>query len=362
MGGNGNAPPEQQHEQQHHGAGPHKAQFLADDGEDEVVLGFGHKQMLLAAVPQPQPGGSAGADGVQALDGLVAIPQRVSKRVLPGAQAVGSVGHKVRHNDHRRPDGGRPAQACQHEPPQTCAAHEHQHCPDAQDQQSARKMGFQQHQRRHHPQHQHKGQHPHRKAAHPVMVQRDDVRKHQHHRKFCDLAWLQGTHPRQHQPPFAAVVFRHKKHHRKQHQRDPQQRPGQFVENVIVHPAGQPQPRNAHGSVEQLGAQVGKGIAPPVKGHRPRRTAQHHQPEPHQREYQHQKRQVHGRQSPQRCPVPPACQGSQFHVVTPSFTIVRHAAVGYTDIIVTLCISCTLAHPLRRFAPAPPKGELLTKS
>ena len=25
-------------------------------------------------------------------------------------------------------------------------------------------------------------------------------------------------------------------------------------------------------------------------------------------------------------------------------------------------ISCTLAHPLRRFAPAPPKGELLTKS
>ena len=28
----------------------------------------------------------------------------------------------------------------------------------------------------------------------------------------------------------------------------------------------------------------------------------------------------------------------------------------------SLCISCTLAHPLRRFAPAPPKGELLTKS
>ena len=115
-------------------------------------------------------------------------------------------------------------------------------------------------------------------------------------------------------------------------------------------------------ALAELGAQVGKGIAPPVKGYRPRCTAQHHQPEPHQREYQHQKRQVHGRQRPQRCPVPPACQGSQFHVVTPSFTIVRHAAVGYTDIIVTLCISCTLAHPLRRFAPAPPKGELLTKS
>ena len=59
MGGNGNAPPEQQHEQQHHGAGSHKAQFLADDGEDEVVLGFGHEQVFLAAVAQPQPGGPA---------------------------------------------------------------------------------------------------------------------------------------------------------------------------------------------------------------------------------------------------------------------------------------------------------------
>ena len=41
------------------------------------------------------------------------------------------------------------------------------------------------------------------------------------------------------------------------------------MENVIVHPAGQPQPRNAHGGVEQLGAQVGKGIAPPVKATAP---------------------------------------------------------------------------------------------
>ena len=37
------------------------------------------------------------------------------------------------------------------------------------------------------------------------MVQRDDVRKHQHHGKFCDLAWLQGTHPRQHQPPLSLI-------------------------------------------------------------------------------------------------------------------------------------------------------------
>ena len=54
----------QQHEQQHHGAGPHKAQLLADDGKDEIVLRLGHEQMLLAAVAQPQPCRPAGADGI----------------------------------------------------------------------------------------------------------------------------------------------------------------------------------------------------------------------------------------------------------------------------------------------------------
>ena len=99
------------------------------------------------------------------------------------------------------------------------------------------------------------------------------------------------------------------------------------MEDVVVHPAGQPQPRNAHGSVEQLGAQVGKGIAPPVKGHRPRCTAQHHQPEPHQREYQHQKRQVHGRQMPQRQAA--LCMGSSFvHPYHLRSFIVRGGGVG----------------------------------
>ena len=44
--------------------GDDEPQLLADDGEDEVVLGFGHKQMLLAAVAQPQPCRPAGADGI----------------------------------------------------------------------------------------------------------------------------------------------------------------------------------------------------------------------------------------------------------------------------------------------------------
>ena len=36
---------------------PHKAQLLADDGKDKIVLRLGHEQMLLPAVAQPQPRG-----------------------------------------------------------------------------------------------------------------------------------------------------------------------------------------------------------------------------------------------------------------------------------------------------------------
>ena len=55
-GCDGDAPPQQQHEQPHHCTGPDEAQLLADDGKDEVVLRFGHEKVLLAAVAQPQPG------------------------------------------------------------------------------------------------------------------------------------------------------------------------------------------------------------------------------------------------------------------------------------------------------------------
>ena len=66
-------------------------------------------------------------------------------------------------------------------------------------------MRFQQHEHRHRSQHQCKGQHPHRKAAHAVVVERNDMRKHQHHRKFGDLAGLQCAQARQHQPALAAL-------------------------------------------------------------------------------------------------------------------------------------------------------------
>ena len=48
--------------------------------------------MLLAAFSQTEAGRPAGANGIEALDGLVAVAQRVGEGVEPGAEPVGGVG------------------------------------------------------------------------------------------------------------------------------------------------------------------------------------------------------------------------------------------------------------------------------
>ena len=125
------------------------------------------------------------------------------------------------------------------------------------------------------------------------------MRKHQHHRKLGDLAGLQRSKARQHQPAFAAVVLRHKEYRCQQHHGKPQQRPCQLMIDVVIHPAGRPHGPDAQRRIQQLGPQVGKGIVPPVQRHGAAGTAQHHQPRPHQRQHQQQKGQIHGRQLPQ---------------------------------------------------------------
>ena len=107
--------------------------------------------------------------------------------------------------------------------------------------QGARKVRLQQHQRRHHPQHQRKGKHAHGEAFHLVVVEGNDMAEHQHHREFGNFAGLQRAQPGQHQPALAAVVLRHKEHGHQQNEGESQQRPGQLMENMIIHPAGQPQ-------------------------------------------------------------------------------------------------------------------------
>ena len=90
--------------------------------------------------------------------------------------------------------------------------------------------------------------------------------------------------------------------------------------DMVIHPAGRPHGPDAQRRIQQLGPQVGKGIVPPVERHGTAGTAQHHKAEPHQREHQHQKGQVHGRQTAQR--QAPPCVGA--HPVSCGFRHLHH--------------------------------------
>ena len=158
-------------------------------------------------------------------------------------------------------------------------------------------MGFQQHQSRHDTQHQHERQDAHSELPHPVVIQRDDVGKHQHDSKFCNLTGLKRSQSGQDEPAFAAVILGHEKHRRQQNQRKCQQRPCQFMKDVVIHPAGEPHADQPQRGIQQLRPEIGKGVAAPVEGHGVGRAVQHHQTEAHKGQHQHQKRQVHRRQA-----------------------------------------------------------------
>ncbi len=71
--------------------------------------GSGTNRCFWRLLPSPSPTAPPEADGVQALDGLVTVAQRVGKGVQPGAQAAGRIRHQIRHDDDGRPDGTRSA-------------------------------------------------------------------------------------------------------------------------------------------------------------------------------------------------------------------------------------------------------------
>jgi hypothetical protein len=172
------------------------------------------------------------------------------------------------------------------------AAHKHHHSPDAEDQQRAREVRFQQHQHSHRAQHQREGQHPDRKTLHSIVVQRNDVREHQHHRKLRDLAGLQRAQAGEHDPALAAVVFRHEQHHHQPGQRHGEDGPRQLVEDVIIHPAGHAHGRQPQRRVQQLRADISVGVVAAIQRHGIAGAVQHDQPKAHQREHQQQKWQV----------------------------------------------------------------------
>ena len=56
----------------HDEQGGDQAQFLADDGKDEVRVMLGNKSQFLPAIAESEPGPATGAEGEHGLVGLIA--------------------------------------------------------------------------------------------------------------------------------------------------------------------------------------------------------------------------------------------------------------------------------------------------
>lgn len=80
-----------------------KAQLLAGDGENIVVMLLRQIQIFLAALAEAQARQAAGADGIAGLNDLVALIRGVPFRVEPGGDPVGGValGGKIHHQQQR---------------------------------------------------------------------------------------------------------------------------------------------------------------------------------------------------------------------------------------------------------------------
>ena len=168
-----------------------EAEFLTQDREDKVVLRFGHIEVFLPLLPSPSP---------------TAPPEAIAYRLWivwwpsPSGSANGSsqrrAGLPRRAQD--RAETARPPQSPPRrlprpgKPLEPGTPDEHEHRPDAEDQHGAGQMRFKQHKHRHAAEHKSKRQHAGREGFHPVMIERDDVRKDKHDAELGDFARLQG--------------------------------------------------------------------------------------------------------------------------------------------------------------------------
>ena len=241
-------PPDQKQEQKHQKNCPRKPQLLADDGKYHIILGLRHKAQLLHAVSKARAKKPAGPDGVQPLEGLVAL--LIGLRVAPDGQALQAVG--LHAQEHRQKAG---SQSPHGDKLQIFRAgrkdqdHRDSHDDDGRAQvirpHQAHDGQDEQHDKEHLPQ----GGHFPRPAA--------DHRSQQHdHRKLGEFRGLEGQRPHR-EPPLRPVVLVSEKEHRrgqKQGQKVAWNR--QLLPAVIIDLRHSVHGRKAQGGGEKLFFQV----------------------------------------------------------------------------------------------------------
>ena len=149
MQGDPVAADDEQREHDHDDRRADKAELLADDGENEIVVLFGQEQELLPALAESQAEQSARTDGEQALPDLIALIAHplLVERVEPdvnSARVVGDdAGRKgVDHQQHQR--------KAETDPVVADTADVHHHRADTEQQHHTGKVRLLRHQRRNH--------------------------------------------------------------------------------------------------------------------------------------------------------------------------------------------------------------------
>ena len=166
-----------------------KAQLLAHDGEDKVVVFLRQVEILLPPVSETEAAHSPAADGVERLDDLIACVRGIRKGVQPGADAVGGILQHIDGDDAAQPDRA----AGQQEPEKPRSADEHHHNCDRDDDDGGRKVGLQNQQTDDDAGNGGKGQHAVAEGQHLFLLKAaDELRFKQNDRDLGDLRGLEG--------------------------------------------------------------------------------------------------------------------------------------------------------------------------
>ena len=96
---------DEKNKEQDHDDRADKAQLLAEDGENVVVVLLGQVQIFLAALAEAEAHEAAGADGVERLEDLVAVVRWVGGRVTPGGDAAAGIALRFEIDEGEQADG-----------------------------------------------------------------------------------------------------------------------------------------------------------------------------------------------------------------------------------------------------------------
>ena len=199
MQGNPIAPQNQRRKQHNNCCRAEKAQLLADNREDIVVILKGQIEIFLPAFSKSKAKKPAGTDGIETLQDLVSRISGVTFRVKPGRNAVACIAHEadIDHHEHRR----RPC-SCQ-EPPGAGARHKHHHHAHHAHKQNGAEVFFQCQVNQDAQHRSSEAQHAEAEFLCPRPIIAGQAGKHQNHGEFCNLRGLELDAPQVNPPPCA---------------------------------------------------------------------------------------------------------------------------------------------------------------